>query len=286
MQNDNAKLNDMKILQAIKAVIIVLVLFSCSGNKKPEMYPDLIETVQKIQEGLPLTISEGLILSKVEYEDTLFTLQYEIDEKEFPFENLVKAKQNRKKLFLTTISASEGNERIGFEQCVSYNVSVNFYFIGKRSHKEMSIIVSQDEINDALNTKSNALDVLKIQIDGERSSLPEKLGDGMTMTNIEIRDSMVYTTIVLDETNYSFEGLEDSLEDMKTEIRKSLRSDRIGMNLIRMIANVNYGLVYSYVGSVSGKTYNITFLPDEILLEKVIYDAEVKTASEIVECDI
>lgn len=286
MQNDNAKLNDMKILQAIKAVIIVLVLFSCSGNKKPEMYPDLIETVQKIQEGLPLTISEGLILSKVEYEDTLFTLQYEIDEKEFPFENLVKAKQNRKNLFLTTISASEGNERIGFEQCVSYNVSVNFYFIGKRSHKEMSIIVSQDEINDALNTKSNALDVLKIQIDGERSSLPEKLGDGMTMTNIEIRDSMVYTTIVLDETNYSFEGLEDSLEDMKTEIRKSLRSDRIGMNLIRMIANVNYGLVYSYVGSVSGKTYNITFLPDEILLEKVIYDAEVKTASEIVECDI
>jgi len=73
MQNDNAKLNDMKIFQAIKAVIIVLVLFSCSGNKKPEMYPDLIETVQKIQEGLPLTISEGLILSRVEYEDTLFT---------------------------------------------------------------------------------------------------------------------------------------------------------------------------------------------------------------------
>lgn len=286
MQNDNAKLNDMKILQAIIVFIMVLVLFSCSGNKKPEMYPDLIETVQKIQEGLPLTISEGLILSKVEYEDTLFTLQYEIDEKEFPFENLVKAKQNRKNLFLTTISASEGNERTGFEQCVSYNVSVNFYFIGKRSHKEMNIIVSPDEINDALNTKSNALDVLKIQIDGERSSLPEKLGDGMTMTNIEIRDSMVYTTIVLDETNYSFEGLEDSLEDMKTEIRKSLRSDRIGMNLIRMIANVNYGLVYSYVGSVSGKTYNITFLPDEILLEKVIYDAEVKTASEIVECDI
>ena len=104
----------MKILQAIKAVIIVLVLFSCSGNKKPEMYPDLIETVQKIQEGLPLTISEGLILSKVEYEDTLFTLQYEIDEKEFPFENLVKAKQNRKNLFLTTISASEGNERTVF----------------------------------------------------------------------------------------------------------------------------------------------------------------------------
>ena len=150
----------------------------------------------------------------------------------------------------------------------------------------MSIIVSPDEINDALNTKSNALDVLKIQIDGEKSSLPEKIGDGMTMTNIEIRDSMVYTTIILDETNYSFEGLEENLEDMKTEIRKSLRSDRIGMNLIKMIANVNYGLVYSYVGSVSGKTYKITFLPDEILLEKVLYDAEVKTASEIVECDI
>lgn len=286
MQNDNAKLNSMKILQAIKVVIIALVLFSCSENKKQEMYPDLIETVQKIQEGLPLTISEGLILSEVEYEDTLFTLQYEIDEKEFPFENLVKAKQNRKNLFLTTISASEGNERTGFEQCVSYNVSVNFYFIGKRSHKEMSIIVSPYEINDALNTKSNALDVLKIQIEGEKSSLPEKLGDGLTMTNVELRDSMVYTTIELDEKNYSFDGLDENLDEMKTEIRMSLRSDRIGMNLIKMIANVHYGLVYSYVGSVSGKVYNITFSPDEILLEKVIYDAKVKTATEIVECDV
>ena len=285
MQNDNVKLSDMKILQAIKVVILVLVLFSCSGNKKPEMYPDLIGTVQKIQEGLPLTISEGLILSKVEYEDTRFTLQYEIDEKEFPFENLVKVKQNRKNLFLTTISASEGNERIGFEQCVSYNVSVNFYFIGKRSHKEMNIIVLPDEINDALNTKRNALDVLKIQIDGERSSLPEKIGDGMTMTNIEIRDSMVYTTIVLDETNYSFEGLEESLEDMKTEIMKSLRSDRIGMNLIKMIANVNYGLTYSYVGSVSKKTYDIIFFPEEIQFENALNDARIKLASEFVECD-
>ena len=73
---------------------------------------------------------------------------------------------------------------------------------------------------------------------------------------------------------------------MKSEIKMSLRSDRIGMNLIKMIANVHYGLVYSYVGSVSGKVYNITFSPDEILLEKVIYDAKVKTASEIVECDV
>ena len=96
---------------------------------------------------------------------------------------------------------------------------------------------------------------------------------------------MVFTTIELDETNYIFDGLGDSLEDMKAEIINSLRSDRIGMNLIKMIANVNYGLVYSYVGSVSGKTYNITFLPEEILLEKVIYEAKVKTASEIVECD-
>ena len=286
MQNDNQKSVVMKIIQIIKIGIVILLIYSCSGNKKQEMYPDLIETVQKIQDGLPLAIGEGLILTKAEYSDTVFTLQYEIDEKEFPFENLVKAKQNRKHLFLTIISASEGNERTGFEQCVSYNVSVKYYFIGKRSHKEMNILVSPDEISTALNTKSDALEVLKIQIEGEKSSLPENLGDGLTMTNIELRDSMVYTTIELDETNYSFDGLEDNLDEMKSEIKMSLRSDRIGMNLIKMIANVHYGLVYSYVGSVSGKVYNITFSPDEILLEKVIYDAKVKTASEIVECDV
>ena len=85
----------MKIALIIKIGIVILLIYSCSGNKKQEMYPDLIETVQKIQDGLPLAMGEGLILTKAEYSDTVFTLQYEIDEKEFPFENLVKAKQNR-----------------------------------------------------------------------------------------------------------------------------------------------------------------------------------------------
>lgn len=275
----------MKISQIIKTSIVLVFFVSCSGNKKQEMYPDLIETVQKIQDGLPLVIYEGLILAKVNYYDTIFTLQCEIDENEFPFEDLIKAKQNRKNLFLTIISASEGNERAGFEQCVSYNVSVRYHFIGKRSNKEMSILVSPNEINDALQTKTNALEVLRIQIEGEKSTLPEKIGDGMIMTNLELRNSMVFATIELDETNYIFDGLEDCLEDMKAEIIKSIRSNRIGMNLIKMIAKVNYGLVYSYVGSVSGKTYNIIFLPDEILLEKVIYEAKVNSASKIVECD-
>lgn len=254
-------------------------------ESKKQMYTDLVETTLKIQDRLPITITDGLLLTQVEYKDTVFTLQYTIDEKEFPFENMIKAKQNRKQLLLTTISTSKGEERKSFEQCASHNVYVKYHFVGKRSFKEIIINVAPNEIIQALNNKSSAYDVLKMQIDGEKSTLPEIIGDGMVMTDIGLRDSMVYAIVKLDEENYQFSGIEDNIDEIKNDIRVSMLSDPTGIYFMKTIANAHFGLEYIYVGSISEKIYKVEFSPDEIMLDKTIYDANVKASSEIVECD-
>lgn len=247
---------------------------SCAGSKKQEMSPELIKIVSQMQDRLPLSLTDGLLLTKIEYKDTILTLENTIDEKRFPFENLVKVKHKRKYLLLTNISVSKQDERKLYEQCVFYNVSLKYHFIGKSSYKEMALIVAPKEIEQALNHKSSTLEILKTLIEGDKATLPIKIDDGMVMTNIELRDSMVYVTIKIDEENYQFTKIEDNLDEIKEDIAKSMMSDPISANIFRTISNAHCGLTYSYIGSLSGKTYNIVFPPEDKLLDMTIYETK------------
>ncbi|MBR5060704.1 MAG: hypothetical protein IKX24_01015, partial [Prevotella sp.] len=81
----------MKKINIFFISIMIFFLSSCN-NKKVQMFPDLITAVHNFQRKLPLTIDEGYILTNVKYVDTLFTLQYEIDECIYDFNDLVKGK--------------------------------------------------------------------------------------------------------------------------------------------------------------------------------------------------
>ena len=265
-------------------IVIIVLQFcsSCKVKKEPQRNSELIETVKKIQARLPVNISEGLKLTDADYKDTLFVIQFEIDEKYLSFDDLVKNKKNRKELFLAIVSSSTGDGRESFEQCSQYGIAIKFIFIGKHSHKEMNILILPEEINQALKIKRNPIEVLELKIAGERNSLPLSIGDGMMMTEIEMRDSNVYVKVVLDEEKYQFDGIEHLLEEGKTEIAKSMTSDRLGANFVKTIVDVHFGLVFSYIGSISGKNYNIVFLPEELLLINEINEGH----SDIVECDV
>lgn len=266
-------------------VVFVCIGESCTESKKTPVYPELVETTQKIQERLPVTITDGYVFTKAEYKDTLLIMQMEVDEKNYAFESLVKAKRYQKQLFLTLISASQGDGRKEFEQCVSHDVSLRLHIIGKHTHKEMDILVTPEDIKRALKIKSSPLDVLKAQIEYERSSLPERIADGLTMTTIELRDSMVYFIVSLDEENYQFDGFEKLTKEIKEGLRESFFSDPSSICFINNVSNAHCGLVYSYVGSLSGKAYNIVFSSDEVSMVKTIYKENINTASGIVKND-
>lgn len=267
----------MKTYTFIFLNLILLVVSSCTENKKQMMSLDLVETVSELQVKLPLSFGDLGSLTNVEYKDTIFTMEITIDEKECSFENFVKMKNNRKNFILTTISASKQKERKLFEQCASYNVYLRYLLKGKYSNKELEIIVTPEEIKQALNKKCSAYQVLKIQIEGEKSTLPEKIDDGAVITNIDLIDTMVYVTVKYDEDIFQLTGIEDKLEMNKKNTGKFLASDPLTANFLKTISDARCGLVYRYVGSVSGKTYDIVFTSKELLILMTDYETKVKT---------
>ena len=226
------------------------------------MFPDLITAVHNFQRKLPLTIDEGYILTNVKYVDTLFTLQYEIDECIYDFNDLVKGKKESKELFLLSISSFDDFERKSFEYCANYNVYMCYFLKGKSSNKEMKILISPNEIKKALNTKHTALDLLRKQIEGEKKALPVIIDEDIAFTDIYLHDSMVYIKISYNGNKYLF--TKDVLDDLKTDIQTSMWEDSFFLNILKKIAQVHYGLVYCYVDSLSGKTDIIRYTPNEI----------------------
>ena len=263
----------MKTYTFIFLNLILLVVSSCTENKKQMMSLDLVETVSELQVKLPLSFGDLGSLTNVEYKDTIFTMELTIDERECSFENFVKMKNNRKNFILTHISASRQTGRKLFEQCASYNVYLRYLLKGKYSNKELEIIVTPEEIKQALNKKCSAYQVLKIQIEGENSTLPEKIDDGAVITNIDLIDTMVYVTVKYDEDIFQLTGIEDKLENTG----KILASDPLTANFLKTISDARCGLVYRYVGSVSGKTYDIVFTSKELLILMTDYETKVKT---------
>ena len=226
------------------------------------MFPDLITAVHNFQRKLPLTIDEGYILTNVKYVDTLFTLQYEIVECIYDFNDLVKGKKESKELFLLSISSFDDFERKSFEYCANYNVYMCYFLKGKSSNKEMKILISPNEIKKALNTKHTALDLLRKQIEGEKKALPVIIDEDIAFTDIYLHDSMVYIKISYNGNKYLF--TKDVLDDLKTDIQTSMWEDSFFLNILKKIAQVHYGLVYCYVDSLSGKTDIIRYTPNEI----------------------
>lgn len=256
----------MKFLYFIVVCVAMSLTLSCNGNKKSGLHPDLMESVRKIQQKLPVKIEEGNIATKLEYTDTLLTYYYEIDENIIPFDDLVRAKHYQKYHFLNMIFESKDLVRVGLEQCVLYNVGIKYILTGKHSHKEMSFVVSPLEIKQALDGKSNPNEALRRYVDMERNSMPEELAKGISITNVDLKDGKVCYTVTIDENIYDFSMIKKSHDDFKDEIKQSLNSsDEDVISFKNYLSNSNCSLTYRYVGNLSGDSFDITFTPNELM---------------------
>lgn len=240
-----------------------LFLLSCSGNRKTVMIPELLNSVNKMQRSLPDTVGDGQVFTKIEYSDTLLTFYYEIDEDILPFESLIKTKNNLKDFLLTMISASEGENKEVYELCASGNLTIKFQYIGKHSYKEMTSYIYPNDIKWALKANNLPNNVLRARIETDRATCPFKIDDGIIMEDIELLDSMVFVTVSVNEKYYVFNDVKMHVESSREWIKQSLMSKN-GMQFIRIIANAHYGLIYHYVGNLSGKTFDVVFSSNDI----------------------
>ena len=255
---------------------------SC-GNKNLKLdnrCQELVSEIAKLQGKLPRQIEEGISLVRAEYEDSTYSVWIEIDDNRYSFVLMDSLLQKRRKEILDDITVSEGQNRHNYELYVDNNIRMRLIYCGKLSRKQIETTITPSEVNEYLHSKADAYSKLKMLINSTKNKASEEM-EGMSEPVISLHDTTVYMTIELDENMYDVMSLKDAIEPIELMAEMRLVNPR----LIRYMADANCGLCYRVIGSRSKKGFDINFYSHEILLNKIILEADAKTKSEIVESD-
>lgn len=266
-------------------IVLIEIIIVCSCENKSNMvintrWPALVADVENIQKQLPRKMEDGIIWVRAEYEDSVYSIWVEVDEKQYSFTEMTNKIQERKKEILDDVSIAEGHDKYGYEMYVEHNVRMRLIYCGNKSKKQVEIVVTPSEINETLHTKIDAYKKLQALINSTNFIASENM-NGMSQPVLTLKDSMVVMTIMLDETQHKIgEMSETEKEFAKTEIMTEMRM--INPRLIKFMADANCSFCYRVIGSCTQKGFDIIISSHEIFFNKVILEADKKTKSEIV----
>ena len=92
---------------------------------EPTICYELLDGVDEIKTKLPILVYDGMYLIDANYDNTEFSLTYEMEEQKYDFADYVKDRERMKEFLLHSISASGDDLRPYYELCVSHNISIS-----------------------------------------------------------------------------------------------------------------------------------------------------------------
>ncbi len=96
------------------------------------------------------------------------------------------------------------------------------------------------------------------------ASLPEDLGEGLTLKSAAVEDGNVLYMVDCDEDIYDMDVLEESIDGMRAEIKESLRATEGVEELTELCAALHADVVYRYVGDQTGQSVDVTIPYSEL----------------------
>lgn len=114
-----------------------------------------------------------------------------------------------------------------------------------------------------LNPHEALYKLLSLFIEADRVNYPQKLDDGMIMTDITLEDENIVFTIQVDENLYSISQMEENDDLIRTSIIKEGLSQPESHSLLDMCKISHSGLVYRFTGKQSLKKHDIVVSSDE-----------------------
>lgn len=106
--------------------------------------------------------------------------------------------------------------------------------------------------------------LLSILIEAERVNYPQKLDDGMIMTDITLEDENIVFTIQVDENLYSISQMEENNDLIRASVIKEGLSQPESHYFLEMCKVSHSGLVYRFTGKQSLKKHDIVISSDEM----------------------
>lgn len=185
---------------------------------------------------------------------------YSVDENIIKIDDIRSASNEQKETLLSVYRYAPELKHFVNLMAESKAGLVNLY-IGSKSHKQCRVVLFSKEIASAAKVKDSDKDPLRlltIYVESYNERLPEMIDNGIMNTRVLIENFYVVYEYVLDEDIHSVEQWIEEREERKNNFLKTISTiDGQEKTEFMIIVMAKKGIIYRYIGDVSGKTCEI-----------------------------
>ena len=137
-----------------------------------------------------------------------------------------------------------------------------------QSHREIVLVATPEEIKNAQNMSSVPREELDLYLNSIKRSLPNKVDDGLTFSDVDIKGKLFVMFYTIDEKMYDMEEVAKNKNEFKNNIEKDLKTEGEFIKLASLLVPLDMSLRVSYVGSLSKEQVNVD-IPSSYLNEVI-----------------
>lgn len=250
-----------KCLNLLMLMVVALAFAGCAGDSALKMQ---IESGQK---HCPMNLGMAGKLTSMSYDDKEHMVKFVLSlNKNVADVNDIKNDPETSREAMR-LALSKGDMNKLLKMMVDAEAGLRVVYKNRGSNDEYVLDFSAAQLKDIYNNPmdENAVNKLMLtnQIKSERRRIPYTIDRGLKVTDIQDNGTNLVYVCEVDEDLYEIDDMANGKEELKQNMKKMLK-DKAMRQQAEMLAALNKGFQYDYVGKPSGKTIVVEFSAYEL----------------------
>lgn len=250
-----------KCLNLLMLMVVALAFAGCAGDSALKMQ---IESGQK---HCPMNLGMAGKLTSMSYDDKEHMVKFVLSlNKNVADVNDIKNDPETSREAMR-LALSKGDMNKLLKMMVDAEAGLQVVYKNRGSKDEYVLDFSAAQLKDIYNNPmdENAVNKLMLtnQIKSERRRIPYTIDRGLKVTDIQDNGTNLVYVCEVDEDLYEIDDMANGKEELKQNMKKMLK-DKAMRQQAEMLAALNKGFQYNYVGKPSGKTIVVEFSAYEL----------------------
>lgn len=250
---------------AMFLVLSTMFSYSCESSKK-----ELQKTIETANKECPIDLGMIGEMSSMRFDEeadeVIITMTIR---KDFPLKisALQNLKNTLKRAMLGNWARTESSIKL-MKDIAKANSRFTMVMQTEVTNENIEINISKDEVKDLAEGNIDPIlprDLLEIMAVSANAQCPMQVDEATTLSSASLEGSNFVYNYSLDENSVSIEALKQNKTVLKANIKQTLFApDPIVKQMVDLCKEANIGLLYRYVGEVSGNVCVVKFAPSEL----------------------
>lgn len=250
------------------AFVLLTLLVSTTIRAQEEItFADLKQMVTVINSKLPLSMGMMMEWQSMEIDKEQLTLRYSVNDVGNTISRNLITDEEMKEQFRITLGGL-GNEMGDFLHVVnSFGINTLFVLISENTGDSKRLLVTAQEMEEALNTEVSSEEILQLQIKNTQKTLPLSIGNGMNLTEVKLTSTYMVNTVTVDESIFSMDQMISNKNSMREVMVQMIakNSDLSVTMQLMLCADTGRGYSYIYKGNTTGKMLRIDLTNEQLM---------------------